>query len=75
MTTLKRPVKRETEAMYRGRNIIIQLEPPSIVRVKENGRRLWYETTIHSIFNLAARQYAEKQQRERKERRKRKEQS
>ena len=73
MTFLKKTVRRETEAAYRGRNIIIQLEPPSIVRVKEKGRRLWYETSIQSIFNLAARQYAERMQRERKERRKRKE--
>ena len=74
MTILRKPVKRETAATYRGRNIIIQLEPPSIVRLREKGRRVWYETTVQSIFSLAAKQHAERLQRERLEK-KRKEKS
>jgi hypothetical protein len=70
MTILNRTLKRETAAAYRGRNIIIQLEPPSIVRVKEKGRKIWYETTVNQIFNMAAKQYADKVIKERKERRK-----
>ena len=69
MTTLNRKLQRETAAAYRGRNIIIQLEPPSIIRVKEKGRRLWYETTVEAVFSLAAKQYADKIRKERQERR------
>jgi len=68
MTTLKRKVKRLTAAAYRGRNIIIQLEPPSIIRVKEKGRRTWYETTVEAVFSMAGRQYADRIRRERRER-------
>jgi len=72
MTILKKSLRRETEARHRGRNIIIQLEPPFIVRVKEKGRRVWYETTVYSIFIMAARQHAERLMKERKERKKNK---
>jgi len=57
MTKLIKSIKRETEACYRKRPIIIQLEPPSIVRVKEKGRRLWYETSVEAIFSMAAKSY------------------
>ncbi|MBF0558836.1 MAG: hypothetical protein HQL08_08655 [Nitrospirae bacterium] len=66
MTTLNRRLQRETAAVYRGRNIIIQLEPPFIIRVKEKGRRLWYETTVEAVFSLAAKQHAEKIRKERR---------
>ncbi|MGO9016658.1 MAG: hypothetical protein ACLQF0_16985 [Dissulfurispiraceae bacterium] len=69
MTTLNRKVKRETAAAYRGRNIVIQLEPPSIIRVKEKGRRTWYETTVEAVFSMAAKQTAERIRKERKEKR------
>ena len=70
MTILKRRIKRQTNAIYRGRNIIIQLEPPSIIRVKEKGRRFWYETTVEAVFFMAAKQFAEKVRKERQQRRK-----
>ena len=60
MTTLNRKLQRVTAAAYRGRNIIIQLEPPSIIRVKEKGRRTWYETTVEAVFSMAGKQYAER---------------
>lgn len=70
MTILKKPVKRETGASYRGRSIIIQIEPPSIVRLKEKGRRTWYETSVNSIFNLAVRQHVESLKQEKTRQRK-----
>jgi hypothetical protein len=45
------------------------LEPPNIIKVKEKGRRIWYETTTERVFNLAARQYAEAKIQDRKEKR------
>jgi hypothetical protein len=71
MTTLNRRIKRQTSAIYRGRNIIIQLEPPSIIRVKEKGRRYWYETTVEAVFSMAAKQFAERIRKERQDKRKR----
>jgi hypothetical protein len=70
MTKLRKIVQRETEAVFRGKPIIIQLEPPNIIKVKEKGRRIWYETTTESVFYLAARQYVAKKIQERKDRRK-----
>ena len=67
MTALNRRIQRQTNAIYRGRNIIIQLEPPSIIRVKEKGRRYWYETTVEAVFSMAGKQYAEKIRKERQE--------
>lgn len=58
MTILNKPLKRETQAMYRGKNIIIQLEPPSIVRVKEKGTRTWFETSVEAIYSMAAKAHA-----------------
>lgn len=66
MTQLKKPIKRESQSLYRGKPIIFQIEPPGIIRVKEKGRRLWYETTIESVFTLAAKQHAERTRKERK---------
>lgn len=60
MTKLTKAVRRETEAISRGRNIIIQIEPPYVVRVKEKGRRQWFSTTVHAIFDMAAKQEAER---------------
>lgn len=69
MTALNRKIQRQTNAIYRGRNIIIQLEPPSIIRVKEKGRRYWYETTVEAVFSMAGKQYADRIRAERKEKR------
>ena len=60
MTKLIKIIRRETKACYRKRPIVIQLEPPSIVRVKEKGRHLWYETSVEAIFSMAAKAHANK---------------
>ncbi len=70
MTKLNKCVRRETDAVFRTRAIIIQLEPPSIIRLKEKGRRRWYETTVERVFAIAAKQYAEKVAKERAQARK-----
>jgi len=72
VTKLNKAVRRETAATYQGREIVIQIEPPYIVRLKEKGRRTWYTTTVNSIFNLAARQHAAAEAKRRKEEREQK---
>jgi hypothetical protein len=69
MTTLNKTLRRKTGSSYRGRNIIIQLEPSGIVKVREHRRRTWYETSIEAIFSMAGKAYAEQIRQERKERR------
>lgn len=59
MTKLNRPVRREIN------KYILMLVPPerdepAIVKVKQKGKRLWYETTIDAIFWMAARKKAER---------------
>ena len=68
MTILNKSVKRETSAVYRKRPIIIQLEPPSIIRLKEKGRRTWYETSVEAVYCLAAKNHAKKILEERRKR-------
>ncbi len=65
MTLLNKTIKRESKAVYRGRPLILQIEPPSIIKIKEKGRKTWYETTIEAVFTFAAKQYAEKVRQER----------
>ena len=69
MTTLNRKLQRVTGANYRGRSIVIQIEPPSIIRVREKGRRTWYETTVEAVFSIAGKAFAEQIRKERKEKR------
>ncbi len=71
MTQLKNPVRRETKADYRGRNLIIQIEPLTshpycLVKVKEKGRRFWYTVSINQVFNLGAKNAAEAMRAEKK---------
>ena len=66
MTKLTKAVRRETDAISRGRNLIIKLEPPYVVRVKEKGRRQWFSTTVQAVFDMAAKQEAEHLRKERR---------
>ena len=68
MTQLRRRVKREVN------RYVIQLEPPerdepAIIKIKEKGKRKWFEVTIEQIYWLAIRKSAEKIIAERRERR------
>jgi hypothetical protein len=58
MTHLKTPIKRSTDATYQGRPLVIQIEPPDIIRVKEKGRRTWYIVSVEEIFSLGAKKFA-----------------
>ena len=67
MTKLKNPVRRETDATYQGRSLVVQIEPPTrdngletTIKVKEKGRKTWYAVTIEEIFSLGAKKYARK---------------
>ena len=68
MTKLLKPVRRETAAVFRRRPLIIQLEPPGIIRIKEKGKRTWYETSMEKVFSLAAKDYAARAALEKKKR-------
>ena len=70
MTQLRKALRRETDAQYRGTNLIIQIEPPSIIKIKEKGRRTWYETSVEAVFVFAAKRHAEKIRQEKAEARK-----
>ncbi len=59
MTQLRRRVKREVN------RYVIQLEPPerdksAIIKIKEKGKRKWFEVTIEQIYWLGIRKSAEK---------------
>ena len=69
MTLRKKEVKRETEAVFRDRNLIVGLKPSCIVLVKEKGCRLWYEVTVEDIYSLGAKKHAKKIAEEKKKRR------
>ena len=69
MTTLTRPVKRETAARYRGRPLIVEIYPGFIVLREKKTRRavtVTYETVLELGYKLLARQkQAEKVQEKR----------
>jgi hypothetical protein len=71
MTKLIKPVRRETVGFWIKRPLIIQIEPPNIIRIREKGRRRWFETTVERVFKGAVRDWVEQQQAERKKERKR----
>ena len=71
MTKLIKPVRRETEGFWIKRPLIIQIEAPNIIRIREKGRRRWFDTTVERVFKGAVRDWIEIQQAERKKARKR----
>jgi hypothetical protein len=66
MTRLTKPVRRETGAQSRGRAIIVELQAPSIIRLREKGRRTSYALDIRAAYDLAAKIQGEALRRERK---------
>uniref|UniRef100_A0A6M3JF90 Uncharacterized protein n=1 Tax=viral metagenome TaxID=1070528 RepID=A0A6M3JF90_9ZZZZ len=72
MTKLRKTVQRETEGVFRGKPLIIQLEAPNIIRIKEKGRRSWHETTTERVFLMAAQTSAQKIIQERREKKREK---
>jgi len=59
MTKLSRPVRRETEALYVKRPLIIQIEPPNLIGIKEKGRRQFFYTTVERIYKIAVMDFVE----------------
>jgi len=59
MTHLNKPIRRETDAYYRQRKLVIQIEPPDIIRVKGKGRKIWYVVSVNDIYSLGAKKYAQ----------------
>jgi hypothetical protein len=72
MTKLKKPVRRETAALYIKRPLIIQLEPPNLIGIKEKGRRKFFYTTVERIYKLAVQDHVNRQRQEAKKKRKKK---
>lgn len=66
MTTLKRPVRRTTGATFMGRPLILILEPPDLVTVREKGRRKGFTLTVEAIYRLAAMAEAQRMRQHRK---------
>ena len=71
MTHLNKPLRRITDEQYQHRPIIIQIEPadtvhnkPTLIRLKEKGRRLWYEIPLMTVYTEAAKRYGERQRKE-----------
>lgn len=71
MTGLKRPVRRETAARFRDRKLIVILEPPDLITVKEKGRRKGFTLTVEAIYILAAEAEVRRQKAEKRKNRKR----
>jgi len=59
MTKLSKPIKRETEALYIKRPLIIRIEPPNLIGIKEKGRRQFFYTTVERIYKIAVRDFVE----------------
>lgn len=59
MTTVTRPVRRETAACYRGRPLVVELHP-GYLELREKGKRqavtLDYHTALEVGYKLLARQ-------------------
>lgn len=70
MTELKRTIKRTTRAKVAGRNLVLIIEPPDLVTVREKGRRKGFSLTVEAIYYLAAKAQAEHDRNERLKKRK-----
>ena len=54
MTTLTRPVRRETtRTTDGGRQIIVTLEPGDLIRFRLKGCRKTFATTLHACYYMA----------------------
>jgi hypothetical protein len=59
MTTLTKPVRREcARTSDRGRNLILELSPGDVIRLRRKGTRTVYVVSIGAVWSLAAKLYA-----------------
>ena len=68
MTTINRPIKRETRSTVKGRPLVVTLYS-TYLSIREKGRRYAYIVTYDQIRTAGARNKAEQTRRERAERR------
>lgn len=67
----KRTIKRESELVYRGRNLVLIVPPTcDVLSVREKGRRKVMEIDILSIWSIASKLSAAKIVADRKAKRK-----
>jgi hypothetical protein len=64
----KTVIRAETSSTIRGRALMIELTPYT-VRLREKGRRTWFETTWESVYLQAAMKAADQLRAERKRKR------
>lgn len=53
MTILKGRLVRETGINYRGRSLVVALEAPDTILIKEKGRREWFPINILTVYECA----------------------
>jgi hypothetical protein len=58
---LTKPVSRETDVQFQGRNIIVTLEPPGTLALRAKGTRTTYRIGIAVSYLAAARAHVERQ--------------
>lgn len=69
MTPLTKPVRRTARGMRRG--IVIELEPPNLITLREKGRRYRVTTTAEVLYVLLVKQDVETRRAVRRKNRKR----
>ena len=69
MTPLNKSITREVKIEHRSKPLIICIEPPSTIKIKEKGSRTWFTTTVEAVMWRAAEVQAEREMREKKARR------
>lgn len=66
MTTVRKPLTRETGALWRGRPIVLELGN-TLIRVRLKGDRTWYTVPVDWVYSLGAKIYAAEKEKARKE--------
>lgn len=55
MTDLRKPVRRRAvEPTWRGRRVVVMLEPGDVIAFREERTRRWYRAPINKLFLTVA---------------------
>lgn len=65
MTKIKKPIDRETSVIVKGRPLCIRITPTMIL-VREKGRREWLGVGIDAVYSMACKMNAEYLKQERR---------
>lgn len=57
MLKLLKPIKREMVQSFRGKKVIVTLEPGDLINFRIKRKKLSYEISLHQVINLALMQY------------------